>query len=73
MLAGNIDFTGQFGESGIWGARGFHRSAINYRGNDPFVGSLDGQGFTINALMLAPNNTTRKASACSERLVPAAR
>ena len=62
VLAGNIDFTGQFGESGMWGSRGFSPvGRIDQRGNNPFTGSLDGQGFTINALMLAPNNATTQS------------
>ena len=46
----------------MWGSRGFSPvGRIDQRGNNPFTGSLDGQGFTINALMLAPNNATTQS------------
>ena len=64
VLANNIDFTGQFGESGMWGSRGVSRRSATdqtQRGSNPFTGSLNGQGFTINALMLAPNNATTQS------------
>jgi hypothetical protein len=48
----------------MWGARGF--APVGYMGQTQlggsfFNGALNGQGFTINALMLAPNNNTMQS------------
>ena len=56
VLANNIDFTGQFGDSGMWGARGFAPSRLHQpAGNDfaftaavPSAAARNGQDFTIN-------------------------
>ncbi|MCC6888596.1 MAG: S8 family serine peptidase [Hyphomicrobiales bacterium] len=55
MLASSIDFTGAFGASGMWGATGFVPVGSPF---SPFEGSLDGRGFAINALKIAPDNPT---------------
>ena len=58
-LANNIDFAGQFGAAGVWGATGF--APIGSAGS-PFTGSLNGAGFNINALMIAPSNASLQST-----------
>ena len=62
VLANNIDFTGQFGAAGMWGATGFAPIGSRSARNNPFTGSLSGLNTTAELhhqrLMIAPNNAT---------------